>query len=292
MSWLRLDDDMLDHPKWVRAIRDGGSAALHLWVALCSWCSRHLTDGVVPADIVPTLTQQLRARDRSKALSALESSQLVASDEPGAIRIVDYLERNPSRAETMALRERRAKAQRDYVDRKKLTGQQPIAHLDDRPPPDTAPSRPVPARPDPRESESAPRALDVRPPEVPGLTVVALPGPARTGPIKASRRETAETALLGARGVARYEYTPGWKPTREVNLARALELGITEAELWERWDQVQDKHYSQAFRSDEKQFNRELAWLVADKRKAGFQSQSKRDREAFELPGRERAIGR
>lgn len=170
MSWLRLDDDMLDHPKWVRAIRDGGSNALHLWLRLCSWCSRHLTDGEIPPDIVPTLIPpSWRAREREKALLALESSQLVTIEkpgqshvatrgEPGTVRIVDYLERNPSRAETIEKRERQAQHQKNHALRKKLSTQHPLAAPDDQAPPESAPSR---SRPDPvpiprRDPERAP----------------------------------------------------------------------------------------------------------------------------------------
>jgi hypothetical protein len=283
MSWLRHDDDMLDHPKWIRALRDGGADALLIWWRLCAWSSRRLTDGVIPADMLGEVARLERSKSKARALRALVESALCARRDDGALVIVDYLERNPSKADVQAERERRAQAQRNRRLPKSVTGHAPTSE----PPRDIVPARPNPGpAPSHSTSESDARALEGRPPEVPGLVVV------HPGPIKASRRETAETALLGARGVARYEYTPGWKPTKAVNLARALELGLTEQDLWERWDQVQDKHYSQAFRSDEKQFNRELAWLVADKRKASFQQQSKRDREAFELPGRERAIGR
>jgi hypothetical protein len=285
MSWLRHDDDMLDHPKWIRALRDGGADALLIWWRLCAWSSRRLTDGVIPADMLGEVARLERSKSKARALRALVESALCARRDDGALVIVDYLERNPSKADVQAERERRAQAQRNRRLPKSVTGHAPTSE----PPRDIVPARPNPGpAPSHSTSESDARAPEGRPPEVPGLVVV------HPGPIKASRRETAETALLGARGVARYEYTPGWKPTKAVNLARALELGLTEQDLWERWDQVQDKHYSQAFRSDEKQFNRELAWLVADKRKASFQAskQSKREREAFELPGRERAIGR
>jgi hypothetical protein len=116
---------------------------------------------------------------------------------------------------------------------------------------------------------------------VPGLAKV-LPGH-----LPPSRRETAEADLQQTRGAQRYEYTPGWVPVR-ANLARAQELGLTELELWTRWDECRDKHYASPFRSDEKQFNRELAWAKSDKEKFAFQRMPKTDREAFELPGKER----
>jgi hypothetical protein len=272
MSWLRLDDDMLDHPKWVRAIRDGGSAALHMWLALCSWCSRHLTDGEIPADIVPTLTQQWRARDRAKAIQALESSQLVAITEPGAIHIVDYLERNPSRAETLERRSRKADNQKNHAVRKKLTGQRPVVVVDDGPAPDPLP---IPSRPDPvptpEEGERNARAPGGSPSEV------------RT--LQPSKRERAREAAAVALTRLRHKYPPDFEPTVD-NRSRAVELGLTEAETWQRWDECRDKRYPAPFDDPVGQFNRELAWAKADKEKRMFKTQT--EREAFEMPGRER----
>lgn len=261
MSWLRLDDDMLDHPKWVRAIRDGGSSALHLWLALCSWCSRHLTDGVIPADIVPTLTTQWRSRDRARALQALESSQLVAITEPGAVHIVDYLERNPSRAETIERRGRKADTQKNHAVRKKLTGQLQVVVVDDGPAPDPLP---IPSRPDPVPTPEGERERALLPP---------------------SKRDQALDAAALALNRLSHRYPPDFEPTR-ANQSRALELGLTEPEVWQRWDECRDKRYPSPFDDPVGQFNRELAWAKADKEKHVFKTKTERD--AFEMPGRER----
>jgi hypothetical protein len=261
MSWLRLDDDMLDHPKWVRAIRDGGSAALHLWLALCSWCSRHLTDGEIPADIVPTLTQQWRARDRTKAMQALESSQLVAITGPGSVHIVGYLERNPSRVETLERRSRKADNQKNHAVRKKLTGQHPVVVVDDGPAPDPLP---IPSRPDPVPTPEGERA------------------PALLPPSKRERRLDAQAFALNR---LIHKYPPDFEPTK-VNQTRGHELGLTDEEIWQRWFESQGKSYPHGFDDPEAQFNRELAWAKSDKEKRMFKTQTERD--AFENPGRER----
>jgi hypothetical protein len=89
------------------------------------------------------------------------------------------------------------------------------------------------------------------------------------------------------KGNPRYEYTEGWTPTK-ANQARGHELGLTDPEIWARWETCKDKHYTAPFRSDAKQFNRELAFAAQDKTTARFKSLTKTEREAFEMPGRER----
>lgn len=44
MSWIKLDDGFLDHPKFLRA----GPLAGYLHIAALAWCNRNLTDGVIP----------------------------------------------------------------------------------------------------------------------------------------------------------------------------------------------------------------------------------------------------
>lgn len=289
MSWLRLDDDMLDHPKWVRAIRDGGSSALHLWLALCSWCSRHLTDGVIPADIVPTLTTQWRSRDRTRALQALETAGLIAKHEPDAslaeanqepessltrataapygIHIVDYLERNPSRAETIERRGRKADSQKNHAVRKKLTGQHPVVVVDDRPAPDPLP---IPSRPDPVPTPGRERE------------------PALLQPSKRDQELDAQAYALSVRGQPRHRFSPEFikgGPTK-ANQAEGHMLGLTDEEIWARFDLNKNKYFPSPFDDDEAQFSRELAFAKADKEKHQFKSRAERD--AFEMPGRER----
>lgn len=186
MSWLRQDDDMLDHEKWRRAIRDGSDGVLATWFRLSSWCSRRLTDGLVPADMVDQVAELAGSKTRAKCLRALIDARLLAWCAPGedslAIRrgdaeptprarregddlaVVAYLKRNPSREQVTKERDRRAKAQKDYADRKKLMHQPPIgpSHLepDDDRDTDAAPSRPVPSRPAPVDPNIDTRAIE------------------------------------------------------------------------------------------------------------------------------------
>lgn len=293
MTWLRHDDDMLDHPKWIRALRDGGADALLIWWRLCAWSSRRLTDGVIPADMLGEVARLERSKSKARALQALVDSALCARRDDGALVIVDYLERNPSKADVQAERDRRAQAQRNRRLGKNVTGHAPTSD----PPRDIVPARPNPGpAPSHSTSESDARAPEFHPPEVPGLRVVTNdvqpPAPGRAKPLGPSKRDqelSARADALNANGPLRTEFTPGWVPVK-ANQAYGHELGLTDDEIWARWETSKNTCFPRAFRSDVKQFNRELAFAAQDKRTAAFQGskQSKRDREAFELPGRER----
>lgn len=104
MSFTRDDDDMLDHPKWRRALRDGGDGALLVWWRLRAWCARRLTDGVIPADMVSEIACLERSKSRARALQALIEHELCAQRADGALEIVGYLDRNPSKAQVLAAR--------------------------------------------------------------------------------------------------------------------------------------------------------------------------------------------
>ena len=49
--WIKLDDQWIDHPKIIRAGRDGRDT----WLASITWCSKWRTDGYFPPEALPTL---------------------------------------------------------------------------------------------------------------------------------------------------------------------------------------------------------------------------------------------
>jgi hypothetical protein len=51
MPWFLVDDQFHSHPKALAT----EPAALGLWAVAGSWSSAHLTDGVVPDDVLPRL---------------------------------------------------------------------------------------------------------------------------------------------------------------------------------------------------------------------------------------------
>src|SRR5688572_6751300 len=55
MTWVRISDDFMDHPKVVGLGADG-PIAVTLWLAGLGYCNRYLTDGYIPAGILSRLT--------------------------------------------------------------------------------------------------------------------------------------------------------------------------------------------------------------------------------------------
>ena len=51
MTWFKVDDGFYDHPK----VEELPNAAVGLWVKAGAWCSKHETDGVIPASRVKAL---------------------------------------------------------------------------------------------------------------------------------------------------------------------------------------------------------------------------------------------
>jgi hypothetical protein len=103
MTWFRIDDGLSDHPKWLAT----PPAARGLWVTAGAWCSKHLTDGLVPTHVLPMLGGKPKdARDLIAAGLWVKV--------PDGWQIHDFLDRNPSRekveAERAAARKRVADA--------------------------------------------------------------------------------------------------------------------------------------------------------------------------------------
>ena len=100
MTWFKIDDGFHSHPK----ILTVGNAAAGLFVRLGSYCSQHSTDGVVPAMLA-------KAYGTRGELQRLVACGLVVGHPDGWV-IPDFLEYNPSAAETAAKRQVRADAGR------------------------------------------------------------------------------------------------------------------------------------------------------------------------------------
>jgi hypothetical protein len=173
VSWLRLEDNMLDHPKWRRALRMGGNDVVATWVRLVSWCSRNLTDGRVPADMVAQVAE-VRSVERSRSLRALADAGLIqfshgsdtglTSCSPGSdVLVTDYLQRNPSRSQVLEERSRRSESQRKrrgaHDEAGTVTGHAKTSEADCN----EVPARPGPSHIDLREEEERdlPRATSV-----------------------------------------------------------------------------------------------------------------------------------
>jgi hypothetical protein len=106
MSWLRIDDNLLDSPQWGQALLEGGSAALHVWAALSLWSAKHLTDGEVPAHMVSAIPGPRGAKVTEKAYQALVNASLLERRSDGSVLIIGHLERHPSRGDVLERRRR------------------------------------------------------------------------------------------------------------------------------------------------------------------------------------------
>jgi DnaD/phage-associated family protein len=101
MAWVRIDEDFAQHPKVIAA----GPLGMAMDVAAMCYCNKYLTDGFVPAAVVPTLLN-LRglAVPCEDIIAALLRSGLWHEVE-GGYQIHDYLDYQPSKAEVLELRE-------------------------------------------------------------------------------------------------------------------------------------------------------------------------------------------
>lgn len=182
MTWVRLDDGFPDHPKVLKA----GPLAGWLHVCGLAYANRHLTDGFVPTEAVPSLAhfegvcverpQGLLSSIRSPVGPNELAQTLVDVGlwEPilGGFRIHDYLEYNPSRREVLSAREaesqrrraggraRASTASRDGIGRflaDDRSGYESAGHRQDA----QESSSPDPTRPDPVQDKPSSASLVV-----------------------------------------------------------------------------------------------------------------------------------
>lgn len=184
MTWTKLDDNIYDHPKMVRA----GEDATDLYVRALVYSNKHLTDGRIEAEVLSALT-----RKRNAAASAAALVRVGAWDAhpDGGWVIHDFHSFNPTADEVRAKREE-ISAKRSAAGRKgglrsgearsneanwKQTGEARGTNVDEatKQTPSNgeahveAPSRPVPSEGETtsllRPSPPAPPPLALQPPE-------------------------------------------------------------------------------------------------------------------------------
>jgi len=97
MSWIKLDDQWMDHPKIIKAGRD----ARDMWLASITWCAKHLTDGYFPAELLPSLavTAGVDVANCLTLASSLLDACLWDSTDNGYM-VHDYLDYNPTKEQT------------------------------------------------------------------------------------------------------------------------------------------------------------------------------------------------
>lgn len=105
MSWIELDDQILEHPKFIRAVKSGGADALHLWIGLRAYCSQKLTDGLVPTDMLDEVRGPRDPKKRAQSLGVLRAAGLLDEHADGIV-MHDYLDWSSSRDEVLGRREK------------------------------------------------------------------------------------------------------------------------------------------------------------------------------------------
>src|SRR3954470_12202327 len=96
MSWLRVDDAMIDHPK-IAGLSD---AAFRAHMAGLCYCARHQTDGFIPLPVAAKLAKK-------PMLNELKKARLWMLKRDG-YWVNDYLEYTPSHDKVMADRAQRS----------------------------------------------------------------------------------------------------------------------------------------------------------------------------------------
>jgi DnaD/phage-associated family protein len=107
MPWIKLDDNWMDHPKIIRVGRD----ARDMWLASISWCAKHLTDGIFPSELLPTLSIMAGidvANCQTFANLLLDACLWEIVDDK--YQVHDYLDYNPSKEQAESTKTARKEA--------------------------------------------------------------------------------------------------------------------------------------------------------------------------------------
>jgi hypothetical protein len=111
MTFAKIDDNFMGHTKTKRARREGGSAAIDLWLAMRLYCGRELTDGFVPGDMLSEIDGPSKQSEVERAIVGLVKSGLVEEVE-GGYRMHDYLDWADSRSTVLTRRQEDAARKR------------------------------------------------------------------------------------------------------------------------------------------------------------------------------------
>jgi hypothetical protein len=97
MVWVRIDDQIAHHPKFIAA----GPIAAWLWVCGNAYCNKYLTDGFIPAAAIRTIGVVTNASKWAEQLVEVNLWERV----DGGYRVHDFHDHNPSAADVRTRRE-------------------------------------------------------------------------------------------------------------------------------------------------------------------------------------------
>lgn len=97
MVWLKLDDQIAHHPKFIAA----GPLASWLWVCGNGYCNKYLTDGFIPRSALRALGTVPSPDKWAERLVAVGLWEKV----DGGYHVHDFVHYNPTAADVKAKRE-------------------------------------------------------------------------------------------------------------------------------------------------------------------------------------------
>lgn len=113
MTWVKLDDHIATHPKLLAA----GAEPAWLFVAGLGWCNQHLTDGMIPKDTVPVLSN---VKSPARCAARLVEAGLWI-DRGKEYEVHDFLDYQPSKAQVLSQRDAQRERQRKSRERRGVT---------------------------------------------------------------------------------------------------------------------------------------------------------------------------
>ncbi len=134
MTWFKLDDGWLMHPKMRRIGKDGRA----LWLAGGTHCAQQLTDGRIDKEFVTILALQAEVKPTVARLLVSEGLWVDGGDH---YVMHDYLDYQPSRAQVESERGRNRERQAAHRDRRRNAVTNPVSDGVSN----TAPTRPDPS---------------------------------------------------------------------------------------------------------------------------------------------------
>lgn len=115
MTWFRLDDKGAFHAKVLAA----GNEAYGAWCRAGQWSAERLTDGVIPLSAALAIGPK-------RLWTRLVAVGLIENKESSTLIIHDFLDYNPSAAEVLEERERKARNVSDFRARRKRARIAPV----------------------------------------------------------------------------------------------------------------------------------------------------------------------
>lgn len=116
MSKLELDDQILNHDKFVLAVKRAGKFGgdiVFMWLGIRAYCGQRLTDGFIPTEMLGEVRGPLDPKQREAAVKALRDIGLLETVD-GGLQMHDYLQWSRSKSQVLAdrarARERQAKS--------------------------------------------------------------------------------------------------------------------------------------------------------------------------------------